>query len=178
MLSGDSKAALSVPYDGDFNGLPSSGPFSWSLSEQGGALLAFEEPPDEANGKALYVEADSSFSTETVISQILVLPAGPYELTGRELLTDQNAGGRLSWEIHCIGGGAQGAAPTNIDRDEVGRWRTFSIRFEHNVDCPAHLLKLRVSPGEGPRPSAVWYDDFRVHSLREKSPSIAAAGPS
>lgn len=158
-----------TPFDGEFDDRPGPAPFRWRIVAGAGASV--EIAPDDVapNQSALRVEYDG-YSTPGLINQLIVLPAGAYELSGRWRSETPLPDGRLAWTVTCAQGGAAiGEAKQPAAAGETP-WRPFAARFVVPSGCEGQWLHLKPLSGDRRTTLVVWYDGLNIR------PSAAAGG--
>jgi hypothetical protein len=156
-------AALGNINNGGFE-VPVDGlPFGWSLGHIKGAAT---EIVSEGNGnKALRVSFYGGRVAYRHTSQLLLLRAGEYELSGRVRSALQNDRG-LEWIVSCA----------SDPRDKLGEtervtgrspWTEFRTTFKvpTSPNCEAQELRLVLParvPSESQTSGEIWYDDLMI----------------
>jgi hypothetical protein len=162
-------ARLGPLRNGDFEMVPDSGPFDWSLEKGSGVTAEIRPIPDQAEGHALLVEFTQGRIEFPGVSQTLVLGPGTYTLKGR--IRGALAGKRgLVWRVQCAG--RETIAQSDLLRGELKRWREFSLAIEvPSSDCRAQTLSLVLdarSASEQFVTGALWFDALTVDANRER----------
>jgi hypothetical protein len=130
-------------YDGSFQGLPGSGPFSWSFPASPAGMA--ERTPS----RTLQVDYYGRDNAE-LANQLLMLPPGPHRISIRVEGDAEGEGSKLSWRIECQPSKAQLA-------DVVLRKLTYAPRVvaaNFTVPasgCSAQWLRLIGTAGEFPK---------------------------
>ncbi|HKT54433.1 MAG TPA: hypothetical protein VJP88_08270 [Caulobacteraceae bacterium] len=161
------KGTLAHPgdlYDGDFAPAPGAAPFNWRLNADP-AVVAERSQPPSGPAHALYVRYEP---TEPIplASQMLLLPAGAYRLSGQVMFESSSQDGQLHWTLYCGGGWTDPLADI-AETGEAGAWRPFSMRFivPSGAGCAAQRLQLSGRAGEGFDSVGAWFTAFRVQRV-------------
>lgn len=130
-------------YDGRFQGLPGSGPFSWSYPASPAGMA--ERTP----ARTLQVDYYGRDAAE-LANQLLMLPAGRHRLSVRVEGDAEGEGSKLSWRIECQPSKAQIADLTL--RKLTYAPRVMSADFTvPSSGCSTQWLRLVGTAGEFPK---------------------------
>ena len=148
-------------FNGSFHYPPSGLPFDWMFREGSGTAIQVTEHPDKEDDKALLIEFGPGRVEFGGVTQLVLLPAGNYQLRGThktELVSTRG----LKWQILCdntaIGesGAALGTNPA---------WEEFVVTFIVPEDCPLQTVRLMLdsrSASETFVSGSAWYDDLSI----------------
>lgn len=167
-----SRGAGALLVNGDFQAGRGPPPFNWRLATQDGADGAgaqFDVAPD--GFAALSVQSPPT-GAPSLAEQLLVLPPGPWRLTGAVLFEPGPGGAVFSWQVVCAPqpAGTPAAAPLPDpilaeSRQESGpaAWRPFAVTFTvPPAGCPAQWLRLNGLSHEGFDPANAWFRGLRL----------------
>jgi hypothetical protein len=150
-------------YDGTFKGLPGGGPFNWKLVDDAGVLSEIATAPDGRS--ALHVVFPTWKSIE-LAEQLLVLPPGPYRLSGRVLLNVAGPREELVWRLTCVD--SDGAPLVEVRQVAVGEgWHDFGMGFiVPELRCGSQRLQLSGVAQEDSvtGTGGAWYTDLSLHA--------------
>lgn len=154
-------ATESYVFDGEFEGLPGSGPFAWNLSRGGnGEAVEMAAGP---SGSGQVLSARTSGDTSSVLAeQMLLLPPGAYRLTMRSF-NDSAAAPGMDWVVSCHDSSIE-LLRMDISAGSTANWTSSAATFVVSADCPAQKVALK-SRGNSSLPSWVWFDSVRIHRL-------------
>lgn len=142
LLPLDSLGEAKFLFNGSFQFPPTSSPFDWRMPG-GDGLIAEIAPSGEEPGKnALSLVFGGGRVEFNPVSEILVLPAGRYLLSG--ILKGEIAGQRgLKWQVACVAPASQNVfAETPTILGEFAGWTPFSLPFEVPPACTAQIVRL------------------------------------
>jgi hypothetical protein len=148
-------------FNGSFDYPPSGLPFDWVFSEGSGTSIQVTERPDEENNNALRIEFGPGRVNFGGITQLVLLPAGQYQLRGThkpEILSERG----LIWQILC------GKTPIGESQPVLGTdlaWSEFVVPFTVPADCPLQTINLVLdarSASETFVSGSIWYDDLSI----------------
>jgi hypothetical protein len=137
-------AASSVPYDGNFRGLPGSPPFNWRIVQPPSGVAAMETRPGV--GRALSAAYPSS-ATPMIAEQLLTLAPGAYRLTGRWRVDEPASGAAVGWTLTCAGGAPLGE--WRHATDTANDWAALELAFVVPAGCEGQWLRLQGRAGDG-----------------------------
>lgn len=133
-------------YDGSFQGLPGSGPFSWAFPASPAGIA--ERTPS----RTLQVDYYGRDNTE-LANQLLMLPPGAHRLSIRVEGDAEGEGSKLSWIIECQPSKAR--LGDLVLRKLTYAPRVVAIDFRVPPSgCSAQWLRLIGSAGEFPKGQA------------------------
>lgn len=160
----------SLPDDPEFTRLASSeadsSPFEWRSVPLPGAFVRLDDPPG-ADASALRVQAEGTVAGR-LLEQIVLLPAGRYQLVGSSRDAAPASLESTAWELTCVGGNGRVVLGRPEPAGTANGWTRTRRTVLVPVDCPAQRLELRIAHGS-PRPVDLWFG--RVELQRK-----AAAG--
>lgn len=163
-LSPHELANLGDVYDGDFEGRTTLAPFGWTFASNAAGVARIATSP--TGSQALEVDSDG-YASDVLASQLLVLPAGRYHLSGKEQTSAGDATDAFRWFLTCTGGAALIELP--MGPPHAG-WRGFGGDFEVPPEgCPGQLLTLKAFAGERNGGVTVWYDDLNVTPIHAET---------
>ena len=161
---------LGYIFDGEFEGRPMGEPFGWRVMGNAGGAASMEAAP--GGGKALLVNSDG-YTPGAFAQQLIVLPPGRYQLTGR-VQTPPNAPVQvLAWTLSCLPKSDPLVSVPTAPTD--GAWRRFSAAFTVPAGCTAQTLALKAQAGELRTSMTIWYDDLSILPVR--GAQVAEARP-
>jgi hypothetical protein len=148
--------------------LPPSGlSFDWVMRPGAGANAEITTHPDRSDARALLVQFGLGRVEFPGVTQLLMLPPGKYEISGKH--KGQISGRRgLKWKVRCAGKQAV-LAESDMMLGAVPEWDVF--RFSLTVpdsDCPAQYLRLELDArmaSEQIVSGEMWFDDLRLVRL-------------
>lgn len=153
-----------------FDAPPSGAPFDWRIAAGSGVSIDTVERIDADGNRALYLEFGAGRAKFHGVSQITVLAAGRYKLSG--LLQGEISGRRgMIWRVRCL--------PTNRVIAEtpmfLGReanWAPFEAEMEVPAEgCSAQEVRLILdarSASEELVSGYVWYDALKIRRHEEE----------
>jgi len=143
--------------DGGFEDEAGPLPFQWRIA--GGAGATVEIVSDHGPSKTLHIAYDG-YSTPDLVSQILRLAGGAYQLTGT--VSALGAAERLTWEVRCVQDGKT-LATERRSQPPTAEGHGFAIDFTVPAEgCVLQVLELTPQPGERYSDVSLWYDDLRI----------------
>jgi hypothetical protein len=161
------------PYDGGFKGLPGSPPFNWEFVNQSGVTVQTARS-DAPGGAALYLEYPVA-NASLLARQMLVLPPGPYRLSGRMRVTRPATGAALVWSIACAAPPGAVIAHVRQSVDSATDWTPFAVTFMAPADCGDQWLSLEGLAGDGFGILSAWVKGISIQRL--SAGAVAAATP-
>jgi tetratricopeptide (TPR) repeat protein len=162
------------PFNRDFELPVDNLPFNWSLQTIAGGDMQVVSLADSGKKRALFIEFSGGRVDLSLVNQLMLLPAGDYNFSGRvkaaELRTDRG----LWWRIFCANSSGNTITNTELVSGTMP-WTDFTVKFQvPATDCAAQWLQLELPArvaSESRIEGQVWYQDLRV------TPTQAAAGP-
>jgi hypothetical protein len=148
-------------FNGSFDHFPSGLPFDWVFHEGSGTSIQVTERPDEENNNALRIEFGPGRVDFGGIIQLVLLPAGQYQLRGMHKSEIVSTRG-LKWQILC------GKNPIGESQPVLGTdpaWEEFVVPFTVPEDCRLQTIKLVLdarSASETFVSGSIWYDDLSI----------------
>jgi hypothetical protein len=164
-------------FNGNFQTASLGAPFDWVFSEGQGVTIQLSERPDQPGDNALLLEFGPGRVEFGGVTQMVLLPAGDYHLSGRyksDLLSQRG----LVWRISCASKTLGESFPV---RGSDPAWKDFKILFTVPEDgCAAQNVTLALdarSASETFVSGSIWYDDLRIRAdqrtqIDDPSPSI------
>lgn len=161
-------------FNGSFEWPASGYGFDWRIGRVAGATVGQVEAGGEDGGAALRVAFQHQRVNFRHVSQLLVLPAGAFEFSGRVRLDSLRNEHGLVWVVECAAPGSVRLGSSAALRG-ASPWRTFGFSFEVPPEaCPAQWLRLELDA----RAAAdrfiggeVWFDDLVIRSARGVDPA-------
>ncbi len=136
------------------------GPFDWVLTQGVGWTPSIGPAPD-GRPSALAIDYDGD-SRPAPLGQRVVLPPGPYRLSGQILAQAPAGSQRMRWVILCESSG-QETGDTGPIPAVPGRWTRFETTFTAPRDnCPAQWLVLTANSVDPASDVQVWFDDLAI----------------
>ena len=175
LLPGHGQTIPGEPYDGGFRGLPGSPPFNWQFVNQSGVTVQTARS-DAPGGAALYLEYPVA-NASLLARQMLVLPPGPYRLSGRMRVTRQAAGAALVWSIACDAPPTAVIAHARQRGDSATDWTPFVVTFMAPADCGGQWLSLEGLAGDGFGILSAWVKDISIQRLGAGAVAVATSPP-
>ncbi|HEX8532549.1 MAG TPA: hypothetical protein VF662_00110 [Allosphingosinicella sp.] len=141
-------------YDGGFQGLPGSGPFSWTFPASPAGIA--ERTPS----RTLQVDYYGRDNAE-LANQLLMLPPGAHRLSIRAEGDAEGEGSKLSWIVECQPSKARLA--DLVLRKLTYAPRAMSVNFTvPSSGCSAQWLRLIGTAGEFPKGQAATISAIQV----------------
>jgi hypothetical protein len=133
--------AASLLFNGNFRFNPSPVPFDWTMPGGNGVISEIAEDDSLPGNNVLWIELGGGRVNFGPISELLVLEAGRYSLSG--LSKGKLDGPRgLKWQVACIAPASALIAETPMMLGDISQWAQFSMRFEVPAGCAAQSLRL------------------------------------
>jgi hypothetical protein len=130
-------------YDGRFQGLPGSGPFSWHFPASPAGVA------ERSAARTLQVDYYGRDNAE-LVNQLLMLPAGQHRLSIRAEGDAEGEGSKLSWTISCHPSKAE--IGSLVLRNLAYTPRVLTANFTVPASgCSAQWLRLVGAAGEFPK---------------------------
>ena len=146
-------------YDGGFDGLPGPPPFNWQIVPPRGGPARWKPDPGQRPG-FLAARHDLYGSSAPLISQLLFLAAGPYELSVSARSVSGQAHRRFRLDILCFEG------PELLSQSLTmapGAWGVTASRFVvPGQDCGLQTIRVRPVTGDRPQPVEVQLDEIVI----------------
>lgn len=165
-------------YNGNFDLRLTNLPFDWVIKPVDGATIEFAEIPGEPGKRALHVEFTQKRVPFQNVTQMLVLAAGTYKLTGRYRAYDLNNRRGMTWRIYCAQRPDDGpiAGTERVSGTTMG-WKEIALKFDiPEDDCSAQWLRLELAARVGAEEEVsggIWYDNLKIDKFM---PNAASAG--
>lgn len=154
-------------YDGDFDGWTAVYPFSWQFN--GGISGAIESAKSvNRSGSALHINYDG-VSAVTFPAQMIMLTPGDYRLGFDYLTVNDEAAGRLFWQIVCVTNPASPLVKVQITPTR-GQWLRRETDLRVPPDCPAQLLSLQPVRGDQRVLADAWFDKVVIDPVGRSAP--------
>jgi len=171
-LPEDRRRNIRFAYNGDFEYLPTGLPFDWSIAPVAGASTEIVERNDIENGHAVRVEFANRRVGYRHLRKLMMLPPGPYQLTGSAMAQDLENERGLVWRVSCAEMDRQRLAET-VPIKGTTDWHEISIGFEvPQTGCRAQWLTLELAARvalEEQIGGEVWFDDLAVTRISQKN---------
>ena len=168
--------AKSVPfvYNGDFEQPVSGLPFDWQFSQVRGADTEVVDTTDPEIGKALRVVFANTRVDYHQVTKVLVLPPGPYELSGMVKAEDLTTPRGMRWRVACADGDKHQLAESDAFLGTFA-WKAFSAAFTvPATGCDAQTLRLELDTRVALDQQVVgtfWSDGLAISRVDFTSPS-------
>ena len=146
--------------DGSFEAGALPPPFSWRLypSEEVFAELLGRA---DGRGKALFASYNGRENARFA-SQLVLLNAGRYRLTGEMLGEEGVRPQEFRWQLYCDARGVTEPVFVGMLNPSNDDWRTFAFDLTVPADCPATLLTLTAHVTGTPRAATIWVDTLAL----------------
>jgi hypothetical protein len=146
-------------HDGGFDGLAGPPPFNWQVATPGGGLSRWKPDPGEVPG-FLTARHDLYGSSAPLISQLLFLPGGAYELAVKARSLSGQPHRRFRLDLSCFPGPRLVTSPLAM---APGAWRSTASRFVvPDQDCELQSIRVRPVIGERPQPVEIQLDEIVI----------------
>jgi hypothetical protein len=159
---------LSYLFNGDFESPLSNDGFGWHVPVHKGAEVMVASTHGVGGRAALRVGFSNFRQHRELLTQQLLLPSGSYRLEGRIRSDGLRTGEGIVWRLQCLSQGRLQLWQSDPFKG-VGRWRTFSGRFDVPTEnCEAQRLYLALADsGDGQRAlvGVLWFDDLAISNL-------------
>lgn len=149
---------------------PSGLSFDWRIARGLNAVAEFA-PLGTERARALHVSFAHGRVQFPEVSQIVLLPAGKYRLTGK--LKGSIVGKRgLRWQLRCLGGPRKVLGETEMLMGKSNEWRIFELEAEvvQADDCRGQELRLfhdSRSASEELLDGEAWFADLHLERQSE-----------
>ena len=144
-LSADVSRTVPFVFNGDFELPPSGLPFDWQVAPIKGATTEVVDTTDKGHGHVLQVVFGDTRVPYRQVSKLLVLPPGPYVLSG-EVEVDRLVNERgVVWRITCAEG-TRSVLATSEPVAGTSSWHPFAVDFAvPPTGCRAQWLRLQLA---------------------------------
>jgi hypothetical protein len=178
LLLAPQRAKLPLLYDGDFERPPHRLFFDWSLTTVLGADPRIV-PLAGNTDHALRIQfSGARVGAPSLASQLLMLPAGSYRLSGSVKADDLETARGLRWRIVCAEGKPT-LAQTELVKGTLP-WTGFAAAFTvPAAGCKAQWLQLQLFariPPETAIEGQVWYRALRIDRIEGAPRAEAGSG--
>ena len=163
--------------DGGFDGVGRGPLLGWAIGPKLPGADVLMAAADASGNRTLYLAFHDRRVPFRQVSQVLLLPPGRYQLSGRARLQELRTTHGLGWNLSCVGSSALLGKSERMlgSRD----WREFKFSFEvPQVDCGGQVLQLVLDARIAAEQHVVgkaWFDDFRIDALAAPAKSAANA---
>lgn len=159
-------AMVATPFNGSFEMKPSGLPFDWTLPKSAGVTTEIVARPGEPDKRSLLVEFGIGRLDFAGVSQVLLLPSGPYRFSAA--YQGQVSGRRgLVWQVNCLGGKELGRSQMILGTTTT--WTPLAFNFTvPETDCPAQQVRLfhdSRSASEQLVSGKSFHDDVRIERV-------------
>jgi hypothetical protein len=152
-------------FNGDFELPVTSQPFDWVLPGNSGAAVEVIDSGETGHDHVLHAEFANKRAQARLAMKTMMLPSGPYRLTGSAKASDLENERGLVWRIYCLSRQRQVIAETKHVKGSMP-WQDFTLDFEvPTQDCSTQLLQLEIdvkSNLDAQISGEAWYDNFSV----------------
>lgn len=160
--------AVTFPFNGGFEHMPSGLPFDWVIPKGLGVSAGVVARGDAPNARALAIEFGVGRVEFAGVSQTILLPAGSYRFEAA--YRGQISGRRgLLWQLACLDEARTQLGATPMMLGTTTQWK--AIEFDFVVPergCPAQALCLRHdarTPSEQLATGRSFHDDVKITRL-------------
>lgn len=168
-LTPERLAKVALLNDGSFELVPSQSPFDWAISSGAGAVVEIVEHPQAIGRKVLQITFNFGRVEFRGVSQMVMLGAGRYRLSGRYRGELKGRRG-LEWHVACAGAGGKRLGQSAMFTGVAREWAAFDVLFEvRPTECAAQSVNLILaarSASEQLVTGEVLYDDLRIEAVR------------
>jgi len=133
-------STLGYLYNAGFEYPVSHLPFDWVFGRVDAAMV---ELSSEINPPVLKVGFVGGRVSQPLVSHLIALPPGTYRFAGREQSYSLANERGLRWRISCLKEPDGSLAETPPLLGDTP-WRTFTVSFDVNLDCPVQNLQLEL----------------------------------
>jgi len=151
-------------FNGSFELPPSGLPFDWVFHASSGVTIDITGRADRNDQHALFLDFGDGRITFRGVTQMLMLPAGQYRLTGKYRGAIRGRRG-LVWRVACPGRRAP-LGTSSMALGVVPSWKEFDVSFTVPAEgCPAQQLRLALdarSASESLVSGSIWYDELQI----------------
>jgi hypothetical protein len=169
------RADNSYPFNRDFEFPVDNLPFNWSLQAVSGGDIQVVSLADSGKKRALFIEFSGGHVDLSLVNQLMLLPTGDYNFSGRVKAAELRTARGLWWRIFCANSSGHTITNTELVSGTMP-WTDFTVKFQvPGTDCGAQWLQLELPARIGAESridGQVWYQDLRITPI---SPAAAAA---
>jgi hypothetical protein len=160
----DQLSSTGLIFNNRFQLTPSGLPFDWVIRPGAGVTADITARPDQKGARALLVEFGLGRVDFPGVAQLMMLPPGRYQLSGKH--KGQITGRRgLKWRVTCAGSTAP-IAESPMLIGQVPDWKVYEFPITvPAADCPAQVLRLELdarSASERLVSGSMWFDELRL----------------
>jgi hypothetical protein len=152
-------------FNGGFEHPASGLPFDWTIDAARGVTAEVITRGDAPKQHALRVGFGALRTNFNGVSQLLMLPAGAYRLTGNYKGSLRGGRGPV-WMVGCEGAGPPRLAASAVMLGEAPAWQRFDANFTvPESGCAVQALRLTVDAlpvSDEPLDGTVQYDDLEI----------------
>jgi hypothetical protein len=152
-------------FNGSFEGNPSGLPFDWVITPGSGVTMSIALRPDQDVERALFIEFGHGRVEFGNVAQLIMLPAGTYQLQGKYKGTVIGRRG-LQWRVFCAGATTVQIGESKMLTGVAMSWAPFDFFFTvPKVGCHGQYVRLAFgarSASEQFIAGSVWYDELQI----------------
>lgn len=170
-------ATIGLLFNGSFEIPPTDFPFDWRIPNGVGATAQITARIDRPLERGLRIDLGQTRATFPGVSQLLMLPPGPYRFSGSymgELIGRRG----LEWKVTCVSRPSVILGASRMFTGISPSWSEFDYTFQVPAeDCRAQTVQLFLasrSESEKLLSGVAWFDDLRISRVSEP----AASAPS
>jgi hypothetical protein len=167
-LPADRLISAGLIYNGSFEIAPSGLPFDWVMTAGSGVTVDIVDRLDTA-GRALVVEFEDGRVDFQSVKQLIVLPPGSYDFSGK--YKGELSGPRgMKWRITCAGGAP--IAESAMMSGMRPQWIEVDVAFTVPAgDCGAQYVRLDLDArmaSEQFVSGSFWFDELAISRAPQK----------
>lgn len=164
-LPASQRANEKYPYNRDFDSPIDGMPFNWTLETIPGADIQIVVAPDGGQKRALLVEFSGARVSFANVRQLMLLPPGRYNFSGKVKTEALQTSRGLWWRLYCAETPRNTLGQTDLVSGTMP-WTDFSVDFTvPDQECTAQRLQLELPArvaSEMQIEGQVWYQYLRI----------------